>query len=109
MYKVEAIILYAVVYHKSWLFQKHDLGWTCGWGPRTSYRGCWLGQLGSWEVLQWMETGCIKRERGTLGPRLGIFIMEGETHQLHAWGALERAGEGCHWEWGKEWLFIYLN
>lgn len=56
-----------------------------------------------------METGCIKRERGTLGPRVGIFIMEEETHQLHVWGALERAGEGCHWEWGKEWLFIYLN
>ena len=56
-----------------------------------------------------METGCIQRGYGALEPQVGIFIMEEETHRLHAWDALLTAGGACHWEQGMEWLFIYLN
>lgn len=32
---------------------------------------------------------CMEKGHCTLGPRAGIFIMEKETHQLYAWGALQ--------------------
>lgn len=55
----------------SWVLGKN----ICGWGRNVQRGGC-----------------C------TVGPRVGILIMEEVAHWLYAWGALETAGERCHWE-----------
>lgn len=61
----------------------------CGGGPGVSHGGCWLGHLRSQEVH------CLGRlcEEGVWHSwtRIEVFTLEEETHQLHAWGALERA------------------